>query len=66
MALRLLEAATRPRTTVQSPQRWSASGEWKMDYCNPDRVPSAEWARLRVEFDAAKEEAKGVVWAVTR
>jgi hypothetical protein len=66
MALRLLEAATRPRTTVQSPQRWSASGEWKMDYCNPDRVPSAEWARLRAEFDAAKEEAKGVVWAVTR
>ena len=60
MALRLLEAATRPRTTVQSPQRWSASSEWKMDYCNPDRVPSAEWARLRAEFDAAREDAKAV------
>ena len=60
MALRLLEAATHPRTTVQSPQTWSASSAWKMDYCNPDRVPSTEWARLRAEFDAAKEEAKGM------
>lgn len=60
MALRLLEAATGPRSTVQSPQRWSASNAWKLDYCNADRVAPAELARLRAEFDAAKEEAKGV------
>lgn len=54
MALRLLEAATSPRTTVQSPQRWSASSAWKLDYCNVERVAPAEFARLRAEFDAAK------------
>ncbi|MEJ5991225.1 reductase [Ramlibacter sp. PS3R-8] len=60
MALRLLEAASHPRTTVQSPQRWSASGAWKLDYCNAERVAPAELARLRAEFDAAKEDAKAV------
>lgn len=60
MALRLLEAATGPRSTVQSPQCWSASSEWKLDYCNVERVAPAELARLRAEFDAAKEEARGV------
>lgn len=60
MALRLLEEATQPRTTVQSPQVWSAASEWKLDYCNAERVAPEELARLRAEFDAAKEEAKGV------
>jgi D-proline reductase (dithiol) PrdB len=60
MALRLLESASGPRSTVQSPQRWSESSEWKLDYCNADRVPPEELARLRAEFDAAKEEAKSV------
>ena len=55
MALRLLEVATGPRSTVQSPQRWSASSEWKLDYCNAERVAPEELARLRAEFDAAKE-----------
>ncbi|MCD6076465.1 MAG: glycine reductase [Ramlibacter sp.] len=55
MALRLLETAEGPRTTVQSPQRWSASNDWKLDYCNAERVAPQELARLRAEFDAAKE-----------
>lgn len=54
LALRLLESATAPRTTVQSPQRWSDSTDWKQDYCNPARASTDELARLRAEFDAAK------------
>ena len=54
LALHLLETATEPRTTLQSPQHWSASPEWKLDYCNPERVAPEELAALRREFDAAK------------
>jgi D-proline reductase (dithiol) PrdB len=60
LALELLVRATAPRTTVQSPQRWSNSPEWKLDYCNVERVAPAELARLRAEFDAAKRTAKAV------
>ena len=58
LALGLLESATAPRTTAQSPQRWSASPDWKLDYCNPERVSPEELARLRAEFDAAKKVAQ--------
>jgi D-proline reductase (dithiol) PrdB len=58
LALDLLETATAPRTTLQSPQRWSASSDWKLDYCNTERVGAEELARLRHEFDAAKLAAK--------
>ena len=60
LALKLLESAVAPRTTVQSPQRWSDSPDWKLDYCNPDRVPPEELARLRAEFDAGKATAKAI------
>jgi D-proline reductase (dithiol) PrdB len=58
LALRVLESAPAARTTVQSPQRWSASAEWKLDYSNPARVSAEELARRRAEFDAAKAAAK--------
>lgn len=58
LALQVLASADRPRTTVQSPQRWSDSAQWKQDYCNPDRVPQEELARMRAEFDAAKDVAR--------
>jgi D-proline reductase (dithiol) PrdB len=58
LALRVLESAPAARTTVQSPQRWSASAEWKLDYSNPARVSPEELARRRAEFDAAKAAAK--------
>ncbi len=53
-ALRLLESAPAPRTTVQSPQRWSEDASWKLDYSNVDRMTAEEIAEKRREFDAVK------------
>ncbi|MEO8653326.1 MAG: reductase [Ramlibacter sp.] len=60
LALRLLESAPGPRTTSQSPLRWSESHEWKLDYSNAERVAPEELARLRAEFDRAKATAKSL------
>jgi hypothetical protein len=60
LALHILEMAPAPRTTVQSPQRWPADPEWKLDYSNIERIPPAEVARLRQEFLHQKEIAKKV------
>jgi hypothetical protein len=58
LALRVLEAAPAPRTTVQSPQRWSEDAAWKLDYDNLDRMTPEEIAEKRREFDAVKEIIK--------
>ena len=58
LALRLLEAAPGPRTTMQSPQRWSADPSWKRDYSNIALLSPDEIARRRAEFDRDKEVAK--------
>ena len=60
LALRVLESAPGPRTTVQSPLRWSASAEWKLDYCNVERLTPEEIARRRAEFDQGKAQAKAL------
>jgi D-proline reductase (dithiol) PrdB len=60
LALRLLESAAAPRSTVQSPLRWSESADWKLDYCNIERLSPEEIARRRAEFDAGKALAKAV------
>ncbi|MFO1217333.1 MAG: reductase [Burkholderiaceae bacterium] len=60
LALRLLEQAFAPRTTVQSPLRWSEPAEWKLDYCNAERLSAAELAQRRAAFDAAKRVAAGL------
>ena len=44
LALRILEAAPAPRTTVQSPLRWSDDPSWKLDYSNIERLSAAEIA----------------------
>ena len=59
LALDVLEAARGPRTTVQSPLRWSDDPDWKLDFCNVERIPPEELARLRQSFDEQKEIAKG-------
>jgi D-proline reductase (dithiol) PrdB len=58
LALRLLEVAPAARTTLQSPLRWSASPDWKLDYANIERLAPDEIARLRTEFDLAKAQAR--------
>jgi D-proline reductase (dithiol) PrdB len=60
LALRVLESAPAPRTTVQSPLRWSDSPDWKLDYSNIERLSPEEIARRRAEFDRQKEIAKTV------
>ena len=60
LALRVLEAAPGPRTTVQSPLRWSEDPGWKLDYCNIERLTPDEIARKRVEFDTGKVQAKAI------
>lgn len=60
LALSVLEAAPAPRTTVQSPLKWSSSSDWKLDYCNVERLTPEEIVRRRVEFDRAKMQAKTV------
>src|SRR6185369_16605127 len=42
LALRLLETAPAPRTTVQSALVWSANPEWKLDYSNVTRLSPEE------------------------
>lgn len=60
LAFRTLESAPAARTTVQSPQRWSASHAWKLDYSNVAQVSPQELARLRSENDRAKEAARAL------
>jgi glycine/betaine/sarcosine/D-proline reductase family selenoprotein B len=58
LALRVLEAAPGPRTTMQSPLRWSDDASWKCDYLDLERMPPDELARRRREFDEQKARAR--------
>jgi D-proline reductase (dithiol) PrdB len=60
LALRVLETAPSPQTTVQSPLRWGAEASWKRDYNNVAMLGAEELARRRREFDAQKEIARGI------
>ena len=60
LALRVLETAPGPQTTVQSPLRWSADPSWKRDYNNVAQLSPEELARRRAEFDAQKAIARGL------
>ena len=57
LALKVLESAIGPRTTVQSPLRWTEDGDWKNDYNNLERMDPAEVAKRRAEFDKVKQVA---------
>jgi len=54
LALRLLESASSPRTTVQSPLTWSADPYWKLDYSNIERLSEHEITLLREEAEQAR------------
>ena len=58
LALSIIETAPAPRTTVQSPLTWSASPDWKLDYCNIERLTPEEIKRRRAEFDEGKTQAR--------
>ena len=57
MALDLLEVATAPGTTVQSPYRWADDPSWKEDFYRLDLTPE-HIARAREEFDSQKAVLK--------
>jgi len=58
LALRVLAGAPAARTTVQSPLKWSDSPDWKLDYCNIERLSPDEISRRRAEFDRQKTIAR--------
>jgi D-proline reductase (dithiol) PrdB len=58
LALRLLESAPGPRTTVQSPLVWSQDPTWKLDYSNLANFSEQEIARLRAEAEKARVTAR--------
>jgi D-proline reductase (dithiol) PrdB len=60
LALSLLESAPAPRTTVQSPLVWSADPDWKLDYCNIERLSPEEIQKERARFDRAKDVARAL------
>lgn len=58
LALALLEAAPAARTTVQSPLVWSSDPDWKLDYCNIERLSPDEIRQRRADFDVQKKVAQ--------
>ena len=58
LALRVLESAPGPRTTVQSPQRWSDDASWKLDYNDLSKLTPEKIAERRKEFDVIKDVAR--------
>jgi hypothetical protein len=58
LALRLLEGAAGPRTTMQSPLVWSLDPSWKLDYSNLDRLSPEEILHLREEAEKARITAR--------
>ena len=60
LALDLLIAAPAARTTVQSPLKWNDDPDWKLDYCNIERLSPEQITAKRAEFDKGKAQAKAI------
>jgi glycine/betaine/sarcosine/D-proline reductase family selenoprotein B len=60
LALSVLETATGPRTTVESPLLWNGVPDWKLDYCNTARLSPEEISRRRAEFDRGKADVRAL------
>ena len=60
LALRLLESAPGPRTTIQNPLKWPGPASWHIDYLNLDALSAEEIARRRAANDRIKQVAQGV------
>src|SRR5262245_35270035 len=59
LALRVLESSPAPRTTVQSPLRWSEDAAWKRDYNDLSKLSPEKIAERRREFEVVKAVARG-------
>jgi hypothetical protein len=59
LALRVLERAPGPRTTVQSPLRWNDDARWKLDYNDLSKLSPEKIAERKKEFEAVKNIARG-------
>jgi len=59
LALRILESAPGPRTTVQSPLRWNADAAWKLDYLDMTKLTPEKIEERRKEFAEVKSIARG-------
>jgi len=60
LALTVLESAPTARTTVQSPLVWSSNADWKLDYCNIERLSPQEIKQRRADFDKQKNVARAI------
>jgi D-proline reductase (dithiol) PrdB len=60
LALKLLETAVVPRTTVQSPLLWNDDPSWKLDYSNVATLTPEEITKRRAEFDREKAAARKI------
>jgi hypothetical protein len=58
LALRVLESAPGPRTTMQSPLRWSEDASWKRDYLDLTTLTPEKIAERKREFDDVKSIAR--------
>ena len=58
LALDTLESAPGPRTTVQSPLKWSQNPDWKLDFSNIEQMDDAELKQRRAAFDEVKAVAR--------
>lgn len=59
-ALRVLETAAAPRTTVRNPIVWPGPPGWRDDYLNLAALTPVEIARRRAENEQARAVAKGL------
>jgi glycine/betaine/sarcosine/D-proline reductase family selenoprotein B len=57
LALRVLETAVAPRTTVQSPLRWNGEADWKRHVMDVASLTPERLAVLRDEFTQSKQVA---------
>jgi hypothetical protein len=58
LALQVLEHAPGPRTTMQSPIRWSEDASWKCDYLDLTKLSPEKIAERKKEFDEVKSIAR--------
>jgi hypothetical protein len=60
LALRVLEEAPGPRTTVVNPLKWPGPAGWRRDYLNLAALSPQEIAERRAENERAREIAQNV------